>query len=43
MTFDKQVKEAKKKKLENNITRDILLILAGIIFLVITIYIKFYK
>ena len=43
MTFDKQVKEAKKKKIESNIVRDILFIICGIIFLAIAIYVNFYK
>lgn len=36
MTFDKQVKEAKRKKLENRIIRDIVFIILGISFLVIS-------
>lgn len=37
MTFDKQVKEAKKKKLKYRITRDIIFVVLGIIFLAISI------
>lgn len=36
MTFEKQVNEAKKKKLENRIIRDITFILLGITFLAIS-------
>ena len=42
MTFEKQVKEAKRKKLESRMTRDIVFILLGIIFLVIS-FIMAYK
>ena len=38
MTFDKQVKEAKQKQLESRITRDVVFILLGIIFLAISIF-----
>lgn len=37
MTFDKQVKEAEKKKIKYRITRDIIFIVLGIIFLAISI------
>lgn len=42
MTFDKQVKEAKAKQLQNRIVRDTVFILLGIIFLVIS-FISSYK
>ena len=35
MTFDKQVEEAKKKKLKSRITRDVVFIILGITFLAI--------
>lgn len=34
MTFENQVKEAKRQKLENKIVRDVIIILLGIAFLV---------
>lgn len=37
MTFDKQVKEAEKKKIKYRITRDIIFIVLGVIFLAISI------
>lgn len=37
MTFDKQVEEAKKKKLQSRILRDLVFIILGIIFLAISI------
>ena len=37
MTFDKQVEEAKKKKLKSRITRDVVFIILGITFLAISI------
>lgn len=37
MTFEKQVKEAKEKQLKSKITRDVIFLLLGIIFLVISI------
>ncbi len=37
MTFDKQVEEAKKKKLKARITRDVVFIILGITFLAISI------
>ena len=36
MTFEKQVNEAKKKKLENRIIRDITFIILGTVFLAIS-------
>ena len=38
MTFDKQVKNAKEKQLQNRITRDIVFILLGLTFLAISIF-----
>lgn len=38
MTFDKQVQKAKEEKLKNRITRDIIFIVLGVIFLSISIY-----
>ena len=40
MTFDKQVEEAKKKKLKARITRDVVFIILGITFLAISIVIS---
>ncbi|HIU40196.1 MAG TPA: hypothetical protein IAB68_02705 [Candidatus Aphodocola excrementigallinarum] len=37
MTFDKQVEEAKKKKLKSRITRDVVFIILGITFLAISV------
>ena len=37
MTFDKQVEQAKKEKLMSRVRRDIVFILLGIIFLIISI------
>ena len=37
MTFDKQVEQAKKEKLLSRMRRDIVFILLGIIFLIISI------
>ena len=37
MTFDKQVKEAEKKDIKYRITRDIIFIVWGVIFLAISI------
>lgn len=37
MTFEKQVKEAKSKRLENRIMRDVIFILLGITFLIISV------
>lgn len=42
MTFEKQVKEAKKKQLENRIIRDAIFIILGIAFLVIS-FLSAYK
>lgn len=36
MTFDKQVEEAKKRKLESRIIRDMIFIILGIIFLALS-------
>lgn len=36
MTFDKQVEEAKKRKLESRIIRDMTFIILGIIFLALS-------
>ncbi len=36
MTFEKQLKDAKKKKLENRIIRDVVFIILGITFLIIS-------
>ena len=36
MTFEKQLKNAKKKKLENRIIRDVVFIILGITFLIIS-------
>ena len=41
MTFEKQVEEAKRKKLEGRMTRDIIFILLGIIFLIISFVISY--
>ena len=38
MTFDKQVQIAKQKKLENRIIRDIIFLILGTIFLIISIF-----
>lgn len=38
MTFDKQVEEAKRKKLESRMLRDMIFIILGIIFLIISIF-----
>ena len=38
MTFEKQVKEAKEKKLQYRIIRDVTFILLGIIFLIVSIF-----
>lgn len=38
MTFEKQVKEAKEKQLQSRIIRDVVFLLLGIIFLVISIF-----
>ncbi len=37
MKFEKQVKEAKKKQLENRIIRDVTFIVLGIVFLTVSI------
>ena len=36
MTFEKQLKKKKKKKLENRIIRDVVFIILGITFLIIS-------
>lgn len=36
MTFEKRLKDAKKKKLENRIIRDVVFIILGITFLIIS-------
>lgn len=41
MTFDKQVEKAKEEKLKHRITRDIVFIVLGITFLVISIFISY--
>lgn len=38
MTFDKQVKEAKRKQLESRIVRDIVFLILGLIFLILSIF-----
>lgn len=38
MTFDKQLKEAKTKQLESRIVRDIVFVILGAIFLLISIF-----
>ncbi|MBQ9012388.1 MAG: hypothetical protein IJ094_02300 [Bacilli bacterium] len=38
MTFEKQVKKAKEKKLQYRIIRDVTFILLGIIFLIVSIF-----
>lgn len=38
MTFEKQVKNAKEKKLQYRIIRDVTFILLGIIFLIVSIF-----
>ena len=38
MTFDKQVELAKQKKLENRIMRDVIFLILGIIFLLISVF-----
>ena len=38
MTFDKQVKNAKEKQLQNRITRDVVFMLLGLTFLTISIF-----
>lgn len=43
MTFNKQVEEAKKKKLENRIIRDLVFIILGVIFLVISFVVAYNK
>lgn len=43
MTFDKQVKEAKRKRLENRIIRDVIFILLGITFLIISFVVAYNK
>ena len=42
MTFKKQVKEAKNKQLENRLFRDIIFIILGITFLIIS-FVSAYK
>ncbi len=37
MTFDKQLKEAKAKQLENRIIRDVVFLMLGLVFLGISI------
>lgn len=43
MTFKKQVEEAKKKKLESRIIRDLVFIILGAIFLVISFVVAYNK
>lgn len=38
MTFDKQVKEAKRKQIESRIVRDAIFLILGVIFLLISIF-----
>lgn len=38
MTFDKQVKEAKRKQVESRIVRDVVFLVLGITFLLISIF-----
>ena len=41
MTFDKQVEKAKGEKLKYRITRDVIFIVLGITFLVISIFVSY--
>ena len=41
MTFDKQVEKAKEEKLRYRITRDVIFIVLGITFLVISIFVSY--
>ena len=41
MTFDKQVEKAKEEKLKYRITRDVIFIVLGITFLVISIFVSY--
>ena len=41
MTFEKQVKEAKEKQLTNRIIRDIVFIILGVFFLLISILVAY--
>ena len=41
MKFEEQVKEAKRKKLESKIVRDVIFILIGITLLIISIIINY--
>ena len=41
MTFDKQVEKAKEEKLKYRITRDVMFIVLGITFLVISVFISY--
>lgn len=41
MTFDKQVEKAKEQKLKHRITRDVVFIVLGITFLVISVFISY--
>lgn len=43
MTFDKQLQEAKIKKLESRMLRDMIFIILGIIFLIISIFSSYNK
>lgn len=41
MTFDKQVEKAKEEKLKQRITRDVVFIILGIIFLALSILVSY--
>lgn len=41
MTFDKQVEKAKEEKLKHRITRDVVFIVLGITFLIISVFISY--
>ena len=41
MTFDKQVEKAKEEKLKYRITRDVIFIVLGLTFLVISIFVSY--
>ena len=43
MTFDKQVEKAKEEKLKNRIIRDVVFVILGITFLVISIICSYNK
>lgn len=41
MTFDKQVEKAKEEKLKYRVTRDVIFIILGITFLIISIFVSY--